>query len=349
MVDLVLGAGGNLKAEHGTGRAMAPYVRRQYGDELYDVMVRLKRVLDPGGILNPGVIIDDDPTAHMRNLKTPVSIEPEADRCVECGYCEPVCPSRSLTLTPRQRIVVRRASTAARARGDGALAAELEKDYDYDGVQTCAVDGMCQTACPVLINTGSLMKRFRREDANPVLAAGWSAAATGWGAVTRAGSAALSVASALPTPAVRTVTDAARAVLGTDTVPRYSAELPSGGSSRRSLGSVVGAPGVEPVAVFLPACVGSMFGPADGIGATAAFTAPARARGGRGGGARRHRRAVLRHALVVEGNAKGHATMSARVRAAVREASRDGALPVVCDASSCTEDSRRPCATRAWR
>ncbi|MEW1707515.1 FAD-binding and (Fe-S)-binding domain-containing protein [Microbacterium sp. NPDC089190] len=337
MVDLVLDAGGNLKAEHGTGRAMAPYVRRQYGDELYDVMVRLKRLLDPGGILNPGVIIDDDPAAHMRNLKTPVSIEPEADRCVECGYCEPVCPSRSLTLTPRQRIVVRRASTAARERGDGALVAELEKDYDYDGVQTCAVDGMCQTACPVQINTGALMKRFRRDEANPVLAAGWSAAATGWGAVTRAGAAALSVASALPTPAVRAVTDAARAVLGTDTVPRYAAELPAGGASRRSLGTVVGAPGVEPVAVFLPACVGSMFGPAEGIGATAAFTRLLERAGVS---------AVVPDGIDAlccgtpwssKGYAKGHATMTSRVRAAVRAASHDGALPVVCDASSCTE------------
>lgn len=337
MVDLVLDAGGNLKAEHGTGRAMAPYVRRQYGDELYDVMVELKRLLDPSGILNPGVIISDDPGAHMRDLKTPVSIEPEADRCVECGYCEPVCPSRSLTLTPRQRIVVRRASTAARERGDGALVAELERDYDYDGVQTCAVDGMCQTACPVLINTGTLMKRFRREDADPVLAAGWSAAATGWGAVTRAGSAALTVAAALPTPLVRTVTDAARAVLGADTVPRYSAELPAGGASRRSLGSRVGAAGVEPVAVFLPACVGSMFGASEGIGATAAFTRLLERAGVS---------AVVPDGIDAlccgtpwssKGYAKGHATMSARVRAAVREATRDGALPVVCDASSCTE------------
>jgi len=337
MVDLVLEAGGNLKAEHGTGRAMAPYVRRQYGDELYEVIVGLKRLLDPRGILNPGVIVDDDPGAHMRHLKAPVSIEPEADRCVECGYCEPVCPSRSLTLTPRQRIVVRRASTAARERGDGALVAELETDYDYDGVQTCAVDGMCQTACPVLINTGTLMKRFRREDANPVLAAGWSAAAAGWGAVTRAGSVALSVADRVPLPLVRTATDVARAVLGTDTVPRYSAELPGGGAARRALGRVVGASGVEPSAVFLPACVGSMFGPADGIGATEAFVLLLERSG---------RAAVVPEGIESlccgtpwssKGYAKGHATMSARVRAAVRAATGDGVLPVVCDASSCTE------------
>ncbi|HBR89876.1 MAG TPA: FAD-binding oxidoreductase, partial [Microbacterium sp.] len=70
------------------------------------------------------------------------------------------------------------------------------------------------------------------------------------------------------------VTDAARAVAGSDTVPRYSAELPAGGRARRILGRHVGAAGAEPVAVYLPACVGSMFGAeGGGAGASAAFTA----------------------------------------------------------------------------
>src|SRR5690606_27967419 len=101
-VDLVLSHGGTLKAEHGTGRIMAPYVRRQYGDRLYEVMQRVKALVDPRGILNPGVILSDDPDAHLRNLKTALPVEGEVDRCVECGYCEPVCPSKDLTLTPRE-------------------------------------------------------------------------------------------------------------------------------------------------------------------------------------------------------------------------------------------------------
>jgi len=272
MADLVLAAGGNLKAEHGTGRAMAPFVRRQYGDELYDVMRELKRLCDPAGILNPGVIINDDPDVHIADLKLTDSVESEVDRCVECGYCEPVCPSRDLTLTPRQRIVVRRAQAAAERTGDTALARELADDYEYDGVQTCAVDGMCAVACPVGINTGQLVKRLRKENQNRVLAAGWGAAAKAWGPVTRAGSAMLTVADHVPAPLVRAATDAGRALLGADAVPRYSDDLPGGGTARRRLAGRVGAPEVEPLGVYLPACVGSMFGPAaEGLGVSEAF------------------------------------------------------------------------------
>ena len=98
---------------------------------------------------------------------------------MECGYCEPVCPSKDLTTTPRQRIVLRREMQRAEAGGDLALLRELEEDYEYDAVDTCAVDGMCQTACPVLINTGDLIKRLRAENAGRA-AKGWTTAARHW-------------------------------------------------------------------------------------------------------------------------------------------------------------------------
>ncbi|MFC6356255.1 FAD-binding and (Fe-S)-binding domain-containing protein [Luethyella okanaganae] len=338
MVEAVLAAGGNLKAEHGTGRAMAPYVRRQYGDELYAVMRELKSLCDPVGIMNPGVIIDEDMRAHVTHIKLPLPIEEEADRCVECGYCEPACPSRNLTLTPRQRIVVRRAEKAARERGDHELADELDRQYQYDGVETCAVDGMCQTACPVLINTGTLVKRLRREDASPVAKRVWQAAASEWGAATRIGSAALTAVKHVPAPIIRVATSVGRAVLGADAVPEYSAELPRGGLARRRMRPRVGAPDTEPMAAYVPACVNSMFGPAgDGLGVSSAFT-------------RLLERAGI--ALAVpegvesmccgtpwssKGFVDGYAINQRRTVAAVRMATGDGALPVIVDASSCTE------------
>ena len=114
MVQLILEADGSLKAEHGTGRIMAPFVRRQFGDELFEVMREIKRLIDPKGFLNPGVVLAEEDTDYATDLKVAETVEEEVDRCVECGYCEPVCPSKDLTLTPRQRIVLRRENCCSR-------------------------------------------------------------------------------------------------------------------------------------------------------------------------------------------------------------------------------------------
>ncbi|HMM34781.1 MAG TPA: FAD-binding and (Fe-S)-binding domain-containing protein, partial [Thermoanaerobaculia bacterium] len=153
---------GALKAEHGTGRNMAPFVETEWGPEAYAVMKRLKALCDPEGILNPGVLLNADPLCHLKDVKPMPTVEDEVDKCIECGYCEPKCPSRELTLTPRQRIVLRREMTRLEAEGTNApLLAALEAEFPYAAVDTCAVDGLCATACPVSIDTGQLTKRLR--------------------------------------------------------------------------------------------------------------------------------------------------------------------------------------------
>ncbi|MEO5602570.1 MAG: FAD-binding and (Fe-S)-binding domain-containing protein [Cyclobacteriaceae bacterium] len=155
---------GSLKAEHGTGRNMAPFVETEWGSEAYQILRRIKHAIDPGGLLNPGVIINDDRNAHIRHLKDLPSVEEEVDRCIECGYCEHKCPSRDLTTTPRRRIVIRRVLKGLELAGDSANYKILLDQFQYDAMDTCSVDGLCATACPVDINTGDLIKRLRREN-----------------------------------------------------------------------------------------------------------------------------------------------------------------------------------------
>ena len=154
---------GALKGEHGTGRNMAPFVETEWGPEAYAIMQRLKLLVDPEGLLNPGVILNPDPKAHLADLKSMPGVEDEVDKCIECGYCESTCPSQDLTLTPRQRIVVRREMVRlAERRGRPRLGASARGRFSVHGLDTCAVDGLCATACPVGINTGDLTKRFRQ-------------------------------------------------------------------------------------------------------------------------------------------------------------------------------------------
>ena len=162
LVELVVNRfDGALKAEHGTGRNMAPFVATEWGGDAYEIMRRLKSLADPAGLLNPGVIVNDDARSHLRDLKRFPTVEPEIDKCIECGYCEPRCPSRDLTLTPRQRIVVRREIARQQELGGSELLNDLDRDFPYMALDTCAVDGLCATTCPVSIDTGKLVKRFR--------------------------------------------------------------------------------------------------------------------------------------------------------------------------------------------
>ena len=157
---------GSLKAEHGTGRNMAPYVELEWGRDGYELMQQIKALFDPQGLLNPGVIINDNPHSHIENLKPMPAADDLIDRCIECGFCEPVCPSRTLTLSPRQRIVLyreiqrqRRSRPADTETSESQM--QLEDVFQYQGLDTCAATGLCADRCPVGINTGDLVKQLR--------------------------------------------------------------------------------------------------------------------------------------------------------------------------------------------
>ncbi len=171
VVDMVVDTyDGSLKAEHGTGRNMAPFVEKEWGTAAYELMKEIKNIFDPDYLLNPGVILNDDAETHIKNLKPLPATHEIADTCIECGFCEPACPSRDLSFTPRQRIAGRR-EISRRLDGEGPTreVKRFARRYQYPGMDTCAADGLCATRCPVGIDTGKMVKALR-DEANGKLA-----------------------------------------------------------------------------------------------------------------------------------------------------------------------------------
>ncbi|MEX5353353.1 FAD-binding and (Fe-S)-binding domain-containing protein [Pseudomonas juntendi] len=252
--------GGSLKAEHGTGRNMAPFVELEWGHEAYQLMWTLKRLLDPNGILNPDVVLSDDRDIHLKHLKPLPAADDIVDKCIECGFCEPVCPSKGLTLSPRQRIVIWRDIQAKNRAGIDTR--ELMRTYQYQGIDTCAATGLCAQRCPVGINTGELVKKLRSQAAEHNKAADWLAD----NFHTALRGARLTLAAA----------NGARKLLGAPRLSRLSASLSKASNGRlpqwtpampqplRTFAPALPINDARPRVVYLAACVSRVMGPAAG-------------------------------------------------------------------------------------
>ena len=322
---------GSLKAEHGTGLNMAPYVEREWGTKATDLMWRVKGLADPEGALAPGVVLNRDPGVHLRNLKTTPEIEEVANACVECGFCEPVCPSRDLTTTPRQRILIRR-EIARQAAGAPVQRALLEQ-YEYDGLQTCAADGTCEIACPVAIDTGKLIKEFRGRQRGPRSEHRGRRLAEHWAAVERLARGSLR-AGRVAGPAFRGSAGAIRTLLSDELVPSWPRNMPLPAPSEPPETPREGA-----AAVYLPACVNRIFGRPRGDGAGLGLQEALVEVSARAGLPVWIPEDAAGHCCGVpwisKGYREGAELMTNRTVAALWRWSGEGDLPVVIDASSC--------------
>ena len=330
----------SLKGEHGTGRNIAPFVRREWGEKAYGIMKEVKELFDPKGLLNKGVIFNDDPKCHISHLKHLTATHPVVDKCIECGFCEVNCLTCGFTLSARQRTVIQREIARLKKTGENpALLAELERGYVYMGEQTCAKDGLCATSCPVKIDTGKLTQAIRERQAGDTAKkiSAWTAdhfegitSTVGTGLKLVNG-----VHTVLGSSVMSTLAKGARAVTF-DALPLWTPSMPKG----------INRPMPIPVheenplkVVYFPSCINQVMGPAKGDASQEPL----------------HQ--VMTRLFIKAGyevifpknmgklccgtiwESKGFPReadrKTAELEAALREASQDGKYPIVCDQSPC--------------
>lgn len=328
--------GGSLKAEHGTGRNMAPFVELEWGADAYRLMWQIKHLLDPLGILNPDVVLSQDPRIHLKHLKPLPAADEIVDKCIECGFCEPVCPSQGLTLSPRQRIVIWRDIQAKQRAGLDTRA--LEQAYQFQGLDTCAATGLCAQRCPVAINTGDLVRKLRARTAPHESRATWlaghfAAALQGTRLTLMAANGARKL---LGAPLLERVSASLRQASG-KRLPQWTAALPQAVQPIRFVPPVNDS---RPRVVYLTACVSRTMGPAFADQEQVPLVDKTRALLEKAGFQVVFPKEQDSLCCGQPFASKGYAAQAERKRreliAALLEASRGGLDPIYCDTSPCT-------------
>jgi FAD/FMN-containing dehydrogenase/Fe-S oxidoreductase len=176
--ELVLEFDGALSGEHGDGLVRSSFMRKMFGDELYDAFRTIKQTFDPYGVFNPGKIVDAPPlTSNLRygsGYQTPVpatffdydeygGLGGAVDMCSGIGACRKtltgtMCPSYMAT---REEVhSTRGRANVLRLAMNGQLdEGGFDGDDVYDVVDLCLECRACKTECPVGVD----MARFKSE------------------------------------------------------------------------------------------------------------------------------------------------------------------------------------------
>ncbi len=179
VADLVVEYGGALSAEHGDGMVRSPFMRKLFGDVLYEAFREIKRTFDPLGILNPGKIVDSPPlTSNLRFGTSYKAINPPTwfdyseyggfagavEMCSGVGACRKtlagtMCPSYMAT---------RDESATTRGRANAlrlALSGQLEESGlgdqgVYQALDLCLECRACKAECPVNVDVARFKSEF---------------------------------------------------------------------------------------------------------------------------------------------------------------------------------------------
>lgn len=256
---------GSLKAEHGTGRNMAPFVEKEWGEAAYKIMLKIKNIFDPHKLINPGVIINENPKIHLENLKPLPAANDIIDKCMECGFCEPNCVAEGLTLSPRQRIVIAREISRLKALGeDPSRLKQMLDDAKYYSDETCATDGLCGLVCPVKIDTGKFIKHVRHEEASDTAKKVASYIGKRMAGTTSAARVGLNfvhfVHSILGDTLMGGIASTMR-TLSLKTIPKWNKDMPKGASKIKDM--IINEGQVDKV-VYFPSCINRSMGKSNG-------------------------------------------------------------------------------------